>query len=92
VLVNGPNPGVHSSKSNALNWRNHFNLTTPVLYNSMDVKQITDRMIETYGTDAGFEHGAYPTSIFIRPDGTIFDVRVGAKNPGDTTARFESDL
>lgn len=92
VLTEGTTPGVASKQSDATVWKNHFGLTTPVLHVTGDLKKIADSQQLSYGI-AGYGAGAvFPTSVFIRPDGTIFDIRIGNQGPGDTTDRFMSDL
>jgi subtilisin-like proprotein convertase family protein len=93
VLIDGPTPGVASTQQNAVNWVNHFNLTSPVLFTANDTNRSAQQQHLTYDLlvpDLG--QAAVPTSIFIRPNGTIFDVRVGAEQSGGTTNRFLADL
>jgi subtilisin-like proprotein convertase family protein len=93
VLVDGPTPGVASTQQNATNWVNHFNLTSPVLFTANDTNRSANQQHLTYDlVGGGMEQAAVPTSIFIRPNGTIFGVRVGVEPSGGTTDRFLNDL
>jgi hypothetical protein len=92
VLLDGPTPNVQSTRQHAINWVNHFNLTTPVLFTANDTNQSAYQQHLTYAIFNGQEQRAVPTSIFIRPNGHIFDYRVGVEQVGGTTDRFLNDL
>jgi subtilisin-like proprotein convertase family protein len=94
VLIDGPTPNVASTKVDAVNWKTHFHLTTPVLFTQNDTNLVARQEQTAYDIDVGLGlmGAAYPTSIFIRPNGTVFDVRVGAELSGGTTSRFLADL
>ncbi len=94
VLLDGNTPGVQATKADATFWYNHFHLTSPVLYTSIvDAAHIADSMDDALSMIGGQQQEDVPNSLFIRPDGTIFDLRIGAGGiAGDTTARFEADL
>jgi hypothetical protein len=92
VLNNGTNADLPSTQVDATFWRNHFHLTTPVLSTQADLRRIAVLEHTTYSLFDGQPKETFPLSVFIRPDGTIFDLRVGTHLPGDTTARFMDDL
>ena len=92
VLVDGPTMGVASTRTDATNWANHFGLTSPVLSTANDANETAEQQHLSYSIATGEPEAVYPTSIFIRPDGTIFSVRIGLKPEGDTTERFLGDL
>ena len=92
VLLDGPNPNVPSTKQDAINWVNHHHLTTPVLTTTSDTIMSAVQQHVSYSFEDGQPERAVPTSIFIRPDGTIFGVRVGVEAVGGTTDRFLNDL
>jgi len=93
VLLDGATEGVQSTQADASYWASHFSLTTPVLYTSViDAKHIASSMDAAYAMIAGETGAVVPVSAFIRPDGTIFNLRAGPGPDGDTTARFEADL
>jgi subtilisin-like proprotein convertase family protein/peroxiredoxin len=92
VLVDGPSPGVPSTLQNAINWANKYDLTTPVLWTGGDTTRSAQQQHMTYDVYADQPGAVVPTSIFIRPDGTIFDVRIGLEEVGGTTTRFLNDL
>ena len=92
VMLDGPNPGVPSTQQNAVNWFNHFHLTTPVLWTANDVNKIAVQQHGAYDWVGAQYEPAIPTSVFIRPNGQIFDFRLGAEQAGGTTDRFLNDL
>ncbi len=92
VLLDGPNTNVPSTKQDAINWVNHFHLTSPVLTTSNDTNMSAVQQHTSYSFEDGQPQRAVPTSIFIRPNGTIFGVRVGVEAVGSTTDRFLADL
>jgi subtilisin-like proprotein convertase family protein len=93
VLVDGPTPGTPSTQTNAVNWANHFNLTTRVLWTANDANKSTMQEHLSYAMlEGSLTTPAYPTSIFIRPNGEVFGVRIGVDPSGGTTDRFLNDL
>jgi subtilisin-like proprotein convertase family protein len=92
VMLDGQTPGVASTQVNAVNWVNHFHLTTPVLWTANDTNQSARQEFNSYLFQDGQPQPAIPTSIFIRPNGQIFGVRVGVEASGSTTDRFLNDL
>ena len=92
VMLDGPTVSVASTKQNAINWTTKFQLTTPVLWTANDANKTAIQQHLSYNIVEGQTQAGVPTSVFIRPDGTIFGVRVGAEESGATTARFMADL
>lgn len=92
VMLDGPYVGIASTQQNAIYWASRFDLDTPVLFTENDTTKSAVQQHMTYDIVAGQDEPAVPTSIFIRPNGTIFDVRIGIEEPGGTTARFLADL
>jgi subtilisin-like proprotein convertase family protein/thiol-disulfide isomerase/thioredoxin len=92
VMLDGQNVNVASTQANAVNWVNHFDLTTPVLWTANDTNQSARQEFNSYSFQDGQPQPGVPTSIFIRPNGQIFGVRVGLEASGGTTDRFLNDL
>jgi subtilisin-like proprotein convertase family protein len=92
VLLDGPNAGRASTQQHAQNWATKFALTSPVLTTTEDAVQSGRQQHVSYSFEDGQPLPAVPTSIFIRPNGTIFGIRVGVEEVGGTTDRFLSDL
>jgi subtilisin-like proprotein convertase family protein/thiol-disulfide isomerase/thioredoxin len=92
VMLDGPNVGVPSTQQNATNWANKFGLTSPVLFTANDTIKSAVQQHVSYSFVEGQPQPAVPTSIFIRPNGQIFGVRVGVEASGGTTDRFLNDL
>ncbi len=92
VLIDGPDEGVPSVRKDAANWATRFSLAGPVLTTEDDVLRTAQQHHKSYSIEFGQTGPAFPTSIFIRPNGEIFDFRVGVEEAGGTTNRFLSDL
>lgn len=65
--------GVDESIINSLSWSDTYNLTFPLISDQ------TGRLAATYSIRV------LPTTVFIRPDGTIAAIRVGALNLSELT-------
>src|SRR5262249_22822918 len=92
VLIDGATTGVPSTQQNAHSWAVRYHLTTPVLWSATDKNQTYRTELISYSLSAGQPESAVPTSVFIDPNGKIFDLRVGVGPAGDTTKRFKADL
>jgi len=92
VMLDGPNVGIASTQRNVTNWTSRFDLTTPVLFTAEDTIKSAVQQHVSYSLTAGQPEPAVPVSIFIGPDGGIFDVRIGSEESGRTTERFLADL
>ena len=76
LLQQGPT-GAPSTQANAQQWHDRFSLTEPVLHASgsnQTAAYTAGTMILRSTPDAGV-----PTSILVRPDGTILDRKVGGQ-------------
>jgi hypothetical protein len=76
VMLDGPSVNVASTQANAVNWANHFGLTTPVLWTANDTNLSARQEFNSYLFQSGQPQPAVPTLIFIRPNGQIFGVRM----------------
>jgi hypothetical protein len=87
--------GDPTRKADALAWVDAFDFDPawPVLWNAKDLNKSAVQQQMAYSiTEGSYAEPAFPNTVFIRPDGTIFDLRVGLHAYGDTTARFLADL
>ena len=92
VMLDGATPGKASTQRDAQRWADRFELTTPVLYTSGDTDRLTVQQHTTYSIEGGESQPVVPVSVFIRPNGEIFDLRIGIEESGGTTSRFLSAL
>jgi hypothetical protein len=93
VLIDGPHVSVPSTRTDAQHWASTYHLTGPVLYSALDASQIAFQELLSYSIAAQKAGAAYPTAVFIDPQGKIFDLRQGGENhPGNTKQRFLNHL
>lgn len=92
VMLDGSTPGRASTQRDAQRWVDRFDLTTPVLHTSSDTDRIAVQQHTTYSIEGGESQPVVPVSVFIRPNGEIFDLRIGIEESGGTTGRFLSAL
>lgn len=92
VLIDSPTAGKPATQANATSWANNYHLNN-VLYTSADKRQIALQELLSYSFAANQTQGAFPTAVFIDPNGKIFDLRIGGElHPGNTKQRFLNDL